>query len=153
MAPQTWKMHYMAASHFMQLRGRSNSCSQTVSKKHTYTYSCSNRKCGIEHCPTCFLSAAVIEPFPSREATEEYLSRYVNPTLLRGLTELCKHKPHNPCVSTQSSVFWDIQIDRLIHFIIYYLLPLILLLSSCLLVFHLGSLKHHSPLSCTFCLQ
>ncbi|XP_040904365.1 nucleoside diphosphate kinase homolog 5 [Toxotes jaculatrix] len=41
---------------------------------------------------------SVIEPFPSREATEEYLSRYVNPTLLRGLTELCKHKPHNPCV-------------------------------------------------------
>ncbi|XP_029368774.1 nucleoside diphosphate kinase homolog 5 [Echeneis naucrates] len=41
---------------------------------------------------------SVIESFPSREATEEYLSRYVNPTLLRGLTELCKHKPQNPCV-------------------------------------------------------
>ncbi|XP_044061433.1 nucleoside diphosphate kinase homolog 5 [Siniperca chuatsi] len=41
---------------------------------------------------------SVIEPFPSREATKEYLSRYVNPTLLRGLTELCKHKPHNPCI-------------------------------------------------------
>uniref|UniRef100_A0A3B4TKP8 Nucleoside diphosphate kinase B n=1 Tax=Seriola dumerili TaxID=41447 RepID=A0A3B4TKP8_SERDU len=40
---------------------------------------------------------SVIEPFPSRERIEEYLSRYVNPTLLRGLTELCKHKPHNPC--------------------------------------------------------
>ncbi|XP_034399625.1 nucleoside diphosphate kinase homolog 5 isoform X1 [Cyclopterus lumpus] len=41
---------------------------------------------------------SVIEPFPSREATEEYLSRYVNPTLLLGLTELCKHKTHNPCI-------------------------------------------------------
>ncbi|XP_076595607.1 nucleoside diphosphate kinase homolog 5 [Chaetodon auriga] len=41
---------------------------------------------------------SVIESFPSREATEEYLSRYVNPTLLRGLTELCKQKPHNPCI-------------------------------------------------------
>ncbi|KAF1384598.1 hypothetical protein PFLUV_G00121860 [Perca fluviatilis] len=41
---------------------------------------------------------SVIEPFPSREATAEYLSRYVNPTLLRGLTELCKYKPHNPCI-------------------------------------------------------
>nr|XP_020478160.1 nucleoside diphosphate kinase homolog 5 isoform X2 [Monopterus albus] len=41
---------------------------------------------------------SVIEPFPSREASEEYLSKYVNPTLLHGLTELCKHKPHNPCI-------------------------------------------------------
>ncbi|KAG7517748.1 nucleoside diphosphate kinase-like 5 isoform X1 [Solea senegalensis] len=41
---------------------------------------------------------SVIESIPSREATEEYLNRYVNPTLLRGLTELCKHKPLNPCV-------------------------------------------------------
>ncbi|XP_068444665.1 nucleoside diphosphate kinase homolog 5 isoform X2 [Clinocottus analis] len=41
---------------------------------------------------------SVIEPLPSREATEEYLSRFVNPTLLLGLTELCKHKPHNPCI-------------------------------------------------------
>ncbi|KAL7395870.1 hypothetical protein ABVT39_024618 [Epinephelus coioides] len=41
---------------------------------------------------------SVIEPFPSREATQEYLSRYVNPTLLCGLTALCKHKPHNPCI-------------------------------------------------------
>uniref|UniRef100_A0A3Q3VS56 Nucleoside diphosphate kinase B n=1 Tax=Mola mola TaxID=94237 RepID=A0A3Q3VS56_MOLML len=41
---------------------------------------------------------SVIEPFPSREATEEYLSRHVRPTLLRGLTEVCKHKPLNPCI-------------------------------------------------------
>ncbi|KAM3613203.1 uncharacterized protein V6R79_022396 [Siganus canaliculatus] len=40
----------------------------------------------------------VIEPIASREATEEYLSRYVNPTLLLGVTELCKQKPHNPCI-------------------------------------------------------
>uniref|UniRef100_UPI0037E9B8D1 nucleoside diphosphate kinase homolog 5 n=1 Tax=Semicossyphus pulcher TaxID=241346 RepID=UPI0037E9B8D1 len=41
---------------------------------------------------------SVIEPFPSKEEIAEYLSRYVNPTLLRGLTDLCKHKPHNPCI-------------------------------------------------------
>nr|XP_019966483.1 PREDICTED: nucleoside diphosphate kinase homolog 5-like [Paralichthys olivaceus] len=41
---------------------------------------------------------SVIEPLPSREETEEYLSKHVNPTLFRGLTELCKHKPLNPCV-------------------------------------------------------
>lgn len=55
--------------------------------------------------PSYFLSVAVIEPFPSREATEEYLSRHVRPTLLRGLTEVCKHKPLNPCVSIQRSEF------------------------------------------------
>ncbi|KAJ0047364.1 hypothetical protein NL108_006651 [Boleophthalmus pectinirostris] len=40
----------------------------------------------------------VIEPFPSKEKTEEYLSKHVNPTLLMGLTELCKHKPSDPCI-------------------------------------------------------
>lgn len=40
----------------------------------------------------------VIEPFPSKEDLEEYLSRHVNPTLLQGLTELCKHKPSDPCM-------------------------------------------------------
>ncbi|KAM9375594.1 nucleoside diphosphate kinase homolog 5 [Pholidichthys leucotaenia] len=40
---------------------------------------------------------SVLEPIPSREATEEYLSKYINPVLLRGLTELCKEKPLNPC--------------------------------------------------------
>uniref|UniRef100_A0A3Q3EJB1 Nucleoside diphosphate kinase B n=1 Tax=Labrus bergylta TaxID=56723 RepID=A0A3Q3EJB1_9LABR len=41
---------------------------------------------------------SIIEPFPSKEATAEYLSRYVNPTLLQGLINLCKHKPQNPCI-------------------------------------------------------
>ncbi|KAM6999914.1 nucleoside diphosphate kinase homolog 5 [Tautogolabrus adspersus] len=41
---------------------------------------------------------SIIEPFPSKEATAEYLSRCVNPILLQGLTNLCKHKPHNPCI-------------------------------------------------------
>ncbi|XP_008282649.1 nucleoside diphosphate kinase homolog 5 [Stegastes partitus] len=40
---------------------------------------------------------SVIEPFPSREATEQYLSRYVYPVLRRGLIELCKEKPLHPC--------------------------------------------------------
>ncbi|XP_055486635.1 nucleoside diphosphate kinase homolog 5-like [Leucoraja erinacea] len=40
-----------------------------------------------------------IEPFPSRQAAENYLSKYVNPTLLKALTQLCKLKPTNPVVS------------------------------------------------------
>lgn len=52
--------------------------------------------------PMCFFYAAVIEPLPSREENEEYLSRYINPVLLRGLTELCMNKPLNPIVSIRS---------------------------------------------------
>uniref|UniRef100_UPI00398E7555 nucleoside diphosphate kinase homolog 5-like n=1 Tax=Pristiophorus japonicus TaxID=55135 RepID=UPI00398E7555 len=39
-----------------------------------------------------------IEPFPAGQAAEDYLSKYVNPTLLRGLTELCKQKPAEPII-------------------------------------------------------
>lgn len=42
MAHLTWKMPSMAASHFMQLWGRSNSCFQTVSNTHTYGCLCRN---------------------------------------------------------------------------------------------------------------
>lgn len=30
------------------------------------------------------------------EAAKDYLSRFINPTLLVGLTELCKIKPEDP---------------------------------------------------------
>lgn len=43
---------------------------------------------------------AVLEPIPKGEAATDYLSRYINPTLLTGLTELCKTKPTDPFVST-----------------------------------------------------
>ncbi|KAF7662485.1 hypothetical protein LDENG_00234500 [Lucifuga dentata] len=39
---------------------------------------------------------SLIDPLPGRDTAKEYLTRYVNPTLLHGLTELCKHKPLNP---------------------------------------------------------
>lgn len=44
-------------------------------------------------------SLAVIEPIPKGESAKDYLSRFVNPTLLAGLTELCKWKPADPFVS------------------------------------------------------
>lgn len=43
--------------------------------------------------------SAVIEPIPMGDAAKDYLSRYVSPTLLTGLTELCKKKPVDPFVS------------------------------------------------------
>lgn len=42
---------------------------------------------------------AVIEPIPMGDAAKDYLSRYVSPTLLTGLTELSKKKPLDPFVS------------------------------------------------------
>ncbi|KPP74946.1 hypothetical protein Z043_105851 [Scleropages formosus] len=38
----------------------------------------------------------IIEPVPIGEAAKDYLNRFVNPTLLRGLTELCSTKPADP---------------------------------------------------------
>ncbi|KAM9795346.1 nucleoside diphosphate kinase homolog 5 [Neosynchiropus ocellatus] len=39
-----------------------------------------------------------LESFVANGDAEEYLSKFVNPTLIEGLTELCKHKPINDCV-------------------------------------------------------
>jgi nucleoside-diphosphate kinase len=43
--------------------------------------------------------AGIIEPVPVGQASKDFLSRKVNPTLLKGLTELCKQKPLDPVVS------------------------------------------------------
>nr|XP_046261861.1 nucleoside diphosphate kinase homolog 5 [Scatophagus argus] len=41
---------------------------------------------------------SLTEPFAPKEPHQEYLKRCVYPTLLNGLTELCKQKPHNPTI-------------------------------------------------------
>ncbi|XP_077319173.1 nucleoside diphosphate kinase homolog 5 [Lithobates pipiens] len=58
------------------------------------------------HGSYCFTSAEreirfmfpdeTIEPVPTGSAARDYLSLFVNPTLLTGLTELCKQKPADP---------------------------------------------------------
>lgn len=40
----------------------------------------------------------MLEPMLSGEAVTDYLAESVNPTLLRGLTQLCKVKPVDPLV-------------------------------------------------------
>jgi len=37
-----------------------------------------------------------VEPLPDDRTTREYLEQKVNPTLVRGLTALCKAKPDAP---------------------------------------------------------
>ncbi|XP_033110041.1 nucleoside diphosphate kinase homolog 5-like isoform X2 [Anneissia japonica] len=39
---------------------------------------------------------SIVEPIPSGQAAKDYLAKLVNPTLLRGLTNLCKQKPGDP---------------------------------------------------------
>uniref|UniRef100_UPI00398F66B9 nucleoside diphosphate kinase homolog 5 n=1 Tax=Pristiophorus japonicus TaxID=55135 RepID=UPI00398F66B9 len=39
---------------------------------------------------------ATVDPIPTGEVAMQYLSRFVNPILLTGLTELCKQKPTDP---------------------------------------------------------
>lgn len=40
-----------------------------------------------------------MEPIQMKIAAKDYLARNINPTLLRGLTEVCKQKPKDPVVS------------------------------------------------------
>ncbi len=42
---------------------------------------------------------SVTEPIYSGLLAKDYLKKYVNPVLVRGLTELSKEKPHEPTVS------------------------------------------------------
>ncbi|XP_032281189.1 nucleoside diphosphate kinase homolog 5 isoform X3 [Halichoerus grypus] len=40
----------------------------------------------------------IIEPIPVGQAAKDYLNLYVTPTLLEGLTALCKEKPADPFI-------------------------------------------------------
>lgn len=48
------------------------------------------------------LFSVILEPIQVGQAAKDYLNLYVNPTLLAGLTALCKHKPADPLVGTVS---------------------------------------------------
>jgi len=45
-----------------------------------------------------FFPDAIVEPLATGQAARDYLERSVNPTLLKGLTELSKQKPGEPIV-------------------------------------------------------
>lgn len=46
------------------------------------------------------LFTVILEPVPAGQRARDYLNLYVNPTLLAGLTALCKEKPADPMVRT-----------------------------------------------------
>lgn len=43
-----------------------------------------------------FFHDSITEPISVGEAAQDYLARAINPTLIKGLTELCKKKPFHP---------------------------------------------------------
>ncbi|ELU16784.1 hypothetical protein CAPTEDRAFT_177417 [Capitella teleta] len=45
-----------------------------------------------------FFPDSIVEPIAVGQAARDYLARSVNPTLLKGLTQLCKKKPDDPVV-------------------------------------------------------
>ncbi|XP_060076115.1 nucleoside diphosphate kinase homolog 5-like [Ylistrum balloti] len=45
-----------------------------------------------------FFPDSIVEPVPVGQAAKDYLAKAVNPTLLKGLTELCKQKPIDPVI-------------------------------------------------------
>lgn len=44
-------------------------------------------------------SGNITEPIYNGALAKDYLKKYVSPVLLKGLTGLCKEKPHDPTVS------------------------------------------------------
>ncbi|KAK6187437.1 hypothetical protein SNE40_005468 [Patella caerulea] len=45
-----------------------------------------------------FFPDSIVEPIAVGQAAKDYLSKVVNPTLLKGLTAVCKQKPRDPLV-------------------------------------------------------
>uniref|UniRef100_T1IS50 Nucleoside diphosphate kinase homolog 5 n=1 Tax=Strigamia maritima TaxID=126957 RepID=T1IS50_STRMM len=45
-----------------------------------------------------FFPGTIVEPVMSGQAAKDYLAQAVNPTLLKGLTHLCKNKPNDPII-------------------------------------------------------
>ncbi|PAA87565.1 hypothetical protein BOX15_Mlig026811g3 [Macrostomum lignano] len=45
-----------------------------------------------------FFPDSIVEPISIGDSAKSYLARHVNPTVLKGLTELCKKKPNDPIV-------------------------------------------------------
>ena len=50
---------------------------------------------------------ALTEPLYHGQLAKDYLQRTVNPTLIKGLTQLCKQKPEDPLVNLAAVVKMD----------------------------------------------
>lgn len=64
-----------------------------------------------------FFPDAVFEPV-NADAVRDYLAKNVNPTLIRGLTELCKAKPKDPvvCIAFETSIIELTHLELMLKF-------------------------------------
>ncbi|XP_075457712.1 nucleoside diphosphate kinase homolog 5 [Ascaphus truei] len=98
---------YKAISYWNELIGPSNSLKAKESHPDSLRaiYGTDDLRNAV-HGSYCYTSAereirfmfpeVIIEPVPIGQAAKDYLGLFVNPTLLGGLTELCKQKPADP---------------------------------------------------------
>lgn len=77
----------------------------------------------------------IVEPVSTGQAAKDYLTRTVTPTLLKGLTELCKKKPADPIVS---SAMLDSEETPPSLFLIYHHSGSHVLRGCCSQSFHVG---------------
>ncbi|KAM4675033.1 nucleoside diphosphate kinase homolog 5 [Discoglossus pictus] len=100
---------YKAISYWKELMGPSNSlkAKETHADSLRAIYGTDDLRNAV-HGSYCFSSAereirfmfpdVIIEPVPTGQAAKDYLNLFVTPTLLAGLTELCKQKPADPYI-------------------------------------------------------
>uniref|UniRef100_A0A5K3FIF2 NDK domain-containing protein n=1 Tax=Mesocestoides corti TaxID=53468 RepID=A0A5K3FIF2_MESCO len=67
-------------------------------QKNNYLFHASESKAEAAREIRFFFPDTVIEPLMTKRAAQDYLAEKVNPTLLAGLTEVCKRKPKDPVV-------------------------------------------------------
>uniref|UniRef100_A0A8C3LIY8 Nucleoside diphosphate kinase homolog 5 n=1 Tax=Chrysolophus pictus TaxID=9089 RepID=A0A8C3LIY8_CHRPC len=98
---------YCAVSHWKELLGPSNSIKARMTHPHSLRaiYGTDDLRNGL-HGSLSISSAereirfmfpeVISEPIPAGQRARDYLNLHVNPTLLAGLTALCKEKPADP---------------------------------------------------------
>ncbi|NWV03002.1 NDK5 kinase, partial [Ptilonorhynchus violaceus] len=100
---------HCAVSYWKELLGPSNSLRARITHPHSLRalYGTDELRNGL-HGSLSISSAereirfifpeAILEPVPTGQRARDYLNLYVKPTLLAGLTALCKEKPTDPMI-------------------------------------------------------
>ncbi|XP_066053377.1 nucleoside diphosphate kinase homolog 5 isoform X1 [Chamaea fasciata] len=98
-----------AVSYWKELLGPSNSLRARITHAHSLRalYGTDELRNGLHGSLTIssaekeirfIFPEAILEPIPTGQRARDYLNLYVKPTLLAGLTALCKEKPADPMI-------------------------------------------------------
>ncbi|KAM4653310.1 nucleoside diphosphate kinase homolog 5 isoform 3-T7 [Amazona ochrocephala] len=103
---------YRAVSYWKELLGPSNSTSAKKTHPHSLRaiYGTDDLRNGLHGSRSIstaereirfMFPEVIMEPIPTGQRARDYLNLYVKPTLLAGLTALCKEKPADPMFSKE----------------------------------------------------